>query len=250
MSARHSYSTTHGFAARPLGRKSSSDRLPCACRPQSCGIKFGMKSSHPSAESVLDDLGDKVVQGLALMVAQTRDDLQVYRRTFPSWAADSTDRGLLNWSHDRAWAHALRIFDGVPEVSFVDQPPLRELWVGTRYRLRVKKHDIDGQISTYLTQGALDFMEQEPAQTLNGLDEVRLIAGYRWDAELRELGPAVISLRSGPDKVVWAQILDEPVDGTVVSAVPIVPTDGPRAPEIRLTSDDEDRGQGEGTEQE
>jgi hypothetical protein len=55
-----------------------------------------MKSSYPSAEQVLEDLGDKVVQDLALMVAQTRDDLQVYRRTFPSWVADSTDRGLLN----------------------------------------------------------------------------------------------------------------------------------------------------------
>ncbi|MGH3693438.1 MAG: hypothetical protein ACRDRX_05490 [Pseudonocardiaceae bacterium] len=57
-----------------------------------------MKSSYPLAEQVLEDLGDKVVQGLALMVAQTRDDLRVYRRTFPSWVADSTDRGLLNWS--------------------------------------------------------------------------------------------------------------------------------------------------------
>ncbi|MCW2541551.1 MAG: hypothetical protein JWN95_3276 [Frankiales bacterium] len=92
-------------------------------------------------------------------------------------------------------------------------------------------------------------MEQEPAQTLDGLDEVRLIAGYRWDAELRELGPAVISLRSGPDKIVWTEILDEPVDGTVVSAVPIVPAGGPRAPEIRLVSDDESRGRDEGTEQ-
>lgn len=198
----------------------------------------------------MGELGDKVVQGLALMVAQTRDDLQVYRRTFPSWAADSTDRGLLNWSHDRAWAHALRIFDGVPEVSFVDQPPLRELWVGTRYRLRVKKHDVEGRVSTYLTQGALDFMEQEPAQTLDGLDEVRLITGYRWDAELRELGPAVISLRSGPEKVIWTEILDEPVNGAVVSAVPIVPADGPRPPEIGLVSDAEVRERGEGTEQE
>lgn len=120
--------------------------------------------------------------------------------------------------------------------------------VGTRYRLRVKKHDINGQVSTYLTQGALDFMEQEPAQTLDGLDEVRLIAGYRWDAELRELGPAVISLRSGPDTIVWTEELDEPVDGTVVSAVPIVPADGPRAPEIRLISDDESHGRDEGSE--
>ena len=72
------------------------------------------------------------------------------------------------------------IFDGVREVSFVDRPPTREIYVGTRYRLRVKKHDIDGAIATYLTQGALDFLEQEPA-TFDGLEEIRLIAGYGWD---------------------------------------------------------------------
>lgn len=87
-----------------------------------------MKSEYPLPEQVLDDLGDKVAQGLALMVGRTRTDLETYRRTFPAWVADSTDRGLLNWCHDRAWVHALRIFDGVPEVSSVDQPPTRELY--------------------------------------------------------------------------------------------------------------------------
>jgi len=114
------------------------------------------------------------------MVARPRQDLDVYRRTFPSWVADSTDRGLLNWCHDRTWAHATRIFDGVAGVSFIDSPPTREFYVGTRYRLRVKKHDIEGRVSTCLTQGALGFLEQEPA-TFDGLEEVRLIAGYRWD---------------------------------------------------------------------
>lgn len=81
-----------------------------------------MKSSHPSATEVLDDLGDKVAKGLALMVAQTRDDLRVYRRTFPLRVADSTDRGLLNWCHDRAWTHAMRIFAG-----YRWDPELREV---------------------------------------------------------------------------------------------------------------------------
>ncbi|MGH3754004.1 MAG: hypothetical protein ACRDRP_15165 [Pseudonocardiaceae bacterium] len=174
-----------------------------------------MKSEHQSAEQVLDDLGGKVTQGLALMVARTRADLDVYRRTFPEWVADSTDRGLLNWCHDRAWVHAVRIFDGMSEVSFVDQPPTRELYVGTRYRLRVKKHDIEGGVSTFLTQGALDFLEQQPA-TLDGLEEIRLIAGYRWDPGLREL--------------------DEPA-GAVTT--PILPPTQPRAPELGMASDDE-----------
>ena len=192
---------------------------------------------HPNPDDVLKDLGDKVVQGLALMVAHTADDLHVYRRTFPSWVADSTERGLLNWSHDRAWAHVTRIFDGISGVSFVDQPPKREIYVGTRYRLRVKKHDIEGRVSTYLTQGALDFLEQEPP-TLDGLEEIRLIAGYRWDPELREVGAAVISLRDGVDHVVWMHELDEPAAGAVASTVPILPPTAPRTPQIRMPSDD------------
>lgn len=205
-----------------------------------------MRSPFPSPEQVLDDLGDKVVAGLALMVAQTRYDLQVYRRTFPAWVADSTDRGLLNWSHDRAWAHALRVFDLVPGVSFVDQPPLREIYIGSRYRLRVKKHDAEGRVSTYLTQGALDFLEQEPP-TLDGLEQVRLVTGYRWDAELRQIGPTVVSLRDGAERLVWMHELDEPADGAVVSTIPILPPVEPPAPEIRLRSEDDKGERAEGT---
>jgi hypothetical protein len=197
-----------------------------------------MKSEHQSVEQVLDGLGSKVTQGLALMVARTRADLDVYRRTFPAWVADATDRGLLNWCHDRAWIHTVRIFDGISEVSFVDQPPTRELYVGTRYRLRVKKHDIEGGISTFLTQGALDFLEQEPA-TLDGLEEIRLIAGYRWDPELRELGAAVISLRDRHDHVIWMHELDEPADGAGAATTPILPPTQPQAPELGMLSNDE-----------
>jgi hypothetical protein len=205
-----------------------------------------MKSEYPSVEQVLDDLGDKVATGLALMVARTRADLVLYRATFPGWVADSTDRGLLNWCHDRAWAHAVTIFDGAPEVSFLDQPPTRELFVGTRYRLRVKKHDIDGAISTFLTQGALDFLEQEP-EVLDGFEEIRLIAGYRWDPELREVGAAVLSLRDGHDRVIWMHELDEPAGGAIATTTPILPTTGPRPPRIALPGDtdtDTDREQG------
>lgn len=195
-----------------------------------------MKSGYPSAEQVLDDLGDKVTAGLALMVAQVRRDLGVYRETFPSWVTESTDRGLLNWCHDRACAHVARIFDSVPEVVFVDRPPIRELRVGIRYRLQVKKHDIDGLVSTYPTPRALAFFEQEPP-TLDGFEEIRLIAGYRWDAELREIGPAVLSLRSGREHVVWMHELEEPSTG-IVTATPIVPAGDPRTPQIRMASDD------------
>lgn len=162
----------------------------------------------------------------------------MYRSTFPTWVADSSDRGLLNWCHDRAWAHVIRIFEAVPGVSFVDQPPTRELHVGVRYRLRVKKHDIEGHVSTYLTQGALDFLEQESA-TVEGLEEVRLIAGYRWDAELREVGAAVISLRDGQQHIVWMHELDEPAEVVGAIPTPILPPAEPRKPEIGMASNDE-----------
>ena len=192
-----------------------------------------MKSKHPSASDVLQDLGDKVIDGLALMVAQTREDLRVYRLTFPSWVADSSDRGILNWCHDRMWAHATRIFDAVDDVALADRPPVREISVGIKYRLRVKKHDLEGRVSTYLTQGALDFLEQEP-QTLEGMDEVRLIAGYRWLADETTLGNAVISLRDGVNKPIWMHDLAEPATGLVVTATPILPPTQPRRPEIGL----------------
>jgi len=215
------------------------DTPESGCRPPliAAGIFSGMESSHPTPEQVTEELGDKVVNGLAFMVAQTREDLRVYRTTFPGWVADSTDRGLLNWCHDRLWVHAVRIFEDLDGVTLVDRLPLREISVGIRYRLRVKKHDLDGKVSTYLTQGALDFLEQDPP-TLDGLEEVRLIAGYRWLAEERQLGAAVISLRDGKDRLVWMHDLDEPREGSVTTTIPILPPSQPRRPEIGLAADD------------
>lgn len=206
-----------------------------------------MESAHISAERVVEELGDKVVDALALMVAHVRDDLRVFRRTFPSWFADSTDRGLLDFAHDRAWAHLTRLLDDVDEVSFVDEMPKREFYVGTHYRLRVKKHNAEGQVSSYPTLSAQLFMTQEP--TLDGLEEVRLVAGYRWDSELRQVGVPVISLHDG-DRVIWDHDLNEPEDPQIVSAVPIVPAGGPTPPQIvvgdTVGNDDEDAATGEG----
>lgn len=200
-----------------------------------------MESAYISEELVVDGLGDKVVDALTLMVAQVRDDMRVLRRTFPSWAADSTDRGWLAFAHDRAWAHLTRLLDDVDEVSFVDQMPTRELYVGTLFRLRVKKHDAEGQVNSYPTLSARMFMTQEP-ETLEGLEEVRLVAGYRWDSELHQIGAPVISLHDGA-RVIWVHELDEPADPQVVSAIPIVPTDGPVPPRVVI-------GDGAGTQNE
>lgn len=191
-----------------------------------------MNSGYPSEEDVITDLGDKVVAGIAHAVAQMRDDLRVYRNTFPGWVGASTDRGLLSWCHDRAWAHLTSTFDDVVEVDVVDRPPLREMFVGTRYRLRFKKHDVEDRVTTYPTQTALAFLEQDSA-TLDGLEEVCLVAGYRWDPVLRQVGAGVISLRDGRENVIWTHVLAEPTTG-IVEATPIVGATGPTAPRIDM----------------
>ena len=157
-----------------------------------------MKSEYLSAEWVIDDLGDKVAQGLAMMVARTRADLALYRQTFPGWVANSTDRGLLNWCHDRAWAHAVVIFDGVREVSFVDRPPTREVYVGTRYRLRVKKHDIDGAIAEFehalMSERTRDGLEAARARGRTGGQKPKLgVRQARLAREMYEAGELTVA---------------------------------------------------------
>lgn len=195
-----------------------------------------MKSSHPTPDEVVADLGDKVVDGLALAIAQTREDLRVYRQTFPAWVADATERGIKNWVHDRVFAHASRVLDAVPDVSIFDREPRREIIVGVRYRLRLKTHEMDGAVSTYPTQGALEFMLQG-APTLEGLEELRLVAGPRWLRDTSTPGSAVISLRDGLDDVKWMHDLPDPKSG-IVTPVPIVPPSGPRRPAIGLRGEE------------
>jgi hypothetical protein len=71
----------------------------------------------------------------------------------------------------------------------------------------------------------------------DGLEEIRLIAGYRWDPELREVGAAVISLRDGHGRVIWMHELDEPAGGAIATTTPILPTTGPRPPRIAMPGD-------------
>jgi hypothetical protein len=101
------------------------------------------------------------------------------------------------------------------------------------YRIRVKRHHWDGRVSTYPTEAALDFMAQPPEQkTLEGMQEIRLIAGYHWDKDLRDITAGVLSLRDGLDKKIW--LIELPLsdsgEGTGTSAMPTSPT--PQSPII------------------
>ncbi len=189
--------------------------------------------SYPDSATVLDGLGDKVVAGLSRAVMLTAHDLRRYRETFPLWVAEASERGLANWIHDRIWSHLLVVLDSVPGVTMADREPTREITVGVTYRLRVKRHHDDGQINTYPTPTALEFFAQAPVQeTFDGLEEIRLAAGYEWDADTRDMGDAVLSLRDGRENIIWKETLPpsaEPDAGGGVS-FPSVP--GPTAPTV------------------
>ena len=188
------------------------------------GIFSGM-FSYPPAEDVLSDLGDKVVIALVGATKSTRDDLAAYRETHPGWVADHSDRGLANWIHDRLWAHLRRSLDDVDLVALSEQGSTREITIGVRYRARVKRHSLADRIRSYPTKAALAFWAQ--SDTLEGLEEVRLGFGYRWDPEDRRMGSAVISLRDGLDKeAIWAVIVDtgNASDATAITSTPVDPS--------------------------
>lgn len=167
--------------------------------------------SYPTWERAAADLGDKVIAGVSGAVASAKADLLTYRQTFPAWVLESTERGLAGWIHDRLWFYLISNLQDVPEVGVVDREPTRELGVGVQYVMRVKRHHEDGSVRTYPTQTALEFLIQPPQETLDGLEQWNLIAGYVWERETRSMGSAVISLRDGR-RIIWEAHVD---DGTV-----------------------------------
>jgi hypothetical protein len=202
----------------------------------------------PEPDVVLRGLGDKVVDSLSRAVVLGRRDLAEYRSSFPGWVADASERGLANWIHDRIWSHLLVQVQGIEEVSIVDKEPTREMFVGTTYRMRVKRHHIDGQVNSYPTPTALDFFGQGGTLPIPTLEEVNLIAGYEWDREERAMGVPMLSLRNGQTNIIWSVELPE-VDeqgeaGIVVR--PIVP--GPTGPTVGLPGIDVRRDRSRGQE--
>lgn len=189
--------------------------------------------SHPNSQEVLEALGDKIVNSLGAVVFEARKDLDNYRSTFPDFVADASERGLANWIHDRLWTHLISNLEDSDTVQFVDNGPTREVLVDDTYRLRIKRHDAQGRVTSYPTASANAFFEQLSLELqLDGGTEVRLIAGYRWTPESREIGPAVLSYRDGVDNLVWMVELPEPTQGT--PAVPITGPSVPPQPQIGL----------------
>ena len=208
------------------------------------GIFSGMKS-YPSREQVVDDLGDKVIFGLAKSVHDTRQDLAVYRRLQPGVVAQHSARGLANWVHDRLWYHLGVNLGDIDEVSFVDREPHRELYVGLRYHFRVKRHSDIGRVRSYPTQAVLNFYGDGAEQgAFEGFDEVRLTTGYTWDRQMRDIGPGIITLPKNRKEAEWVFELPEPDAGMQADVTPLPPISEPPAPVVYVEDDEDDADSG------
>jgi hypothetical protein len=79
-----------------------------------------------------------------------------------------------------------------------------------------------------------NFFAQGPVQLpLDGMEEVRLAAGYERDRTERTVGDAVLTLRSHLNKVIWKETLppwEEPGEDAGGVHIPTVP--GPTPPTI------------------
>lgn len=185
---------------------------------------------------VLDELGDKVLEALAASVTGARRDFLRYQTTLPDFAAQASSRGSANWIHDRLWHHVRALLDDVDDVLLIDLGVTREVVLGGRYRIRMKRHHPPAQVATYPTQTAMHFMSQAPEQlVLEGLEQVNLIAGYVWFGDSAEIGTAVLSLRDGQDNVLWVHELPETdLDRSANVATPLPPRDEHENTQVRL----------------
>ena len=179
-------------------------------------------NSAADPDAVLQDLGDKFAEALVESVEAARADLDAFRAWQPGWFPSFTSRVTANFLHERLWAALVSRVDDLDHVDVLDREPRRELYSST-YVLRVKRHHVGDRISAYPTAGALKFWSSE--LTLPGLESVSLALGYMWDADLREVGDAVISFRNALDKPVWAIALTRGAGGaTGITWAPVDPS--------------------------
>lgn len=180
------------------------------CCPTADGI-FGGMIDPRNTRSVVEAVGQESLDAIGIAVRDTRADLHLYRSTLPALAARHSNRGILNWVHDQFFAHVRAQFEStVDETHVLDREPVRDIFVGPNFRFRFKKHSDQDMVTSYPTNAFLAFAAQDPPQLIQ---EVRLIGGYRWDQETREIGTAVLSARDGRSNVLWALELTESAGG-------------------------------------
>ena len=178
---------------------------------------------YPSADDTLDALGDKVVQAIADAVDNARDDLAEYRAIQPGWVADHSERGLANWMHDRVWARLRATLDSVPGVILHESGPTREITVNDYVRVRIKRHDTAGNVTAYPTLASAEFFAQPTATSFEGMEQIHVVAGYRWLKDSRDVAEAVLSLRDGIDNIIWQVELSGRAPVSAAVPVPVSP---------------------------
>lgn len=140
---------------------------------------------------------------------------------------------------DPPQAHLIAFADSIPGMDVHESGPTREVITGLNFRIRFKRHHEDGDVSSYPTEAFLDFVVQ-PAMQLPGMEETRLIAGYEWNKDLRDIGKPLISLRDGKENVIWKVDLpmadDDYGEGETGPTAPVVTPEapGPTAPTVDI----------------
>jgi len=185
--------------------------------------------SPRDSQTVLDELGSKFLLALVRATDSARDDLASMREWNPGWFPYFFQRDIACVVHSRIWAALMSELEEVDGVNLRTEEPFREVRISTgsgrTYTLRIKRHSEDDQIRSYSTPTDLAFWGGLSA-TFEGMEEVRLAAGYRWLAASGDVGNPVVSYREGKDNPIWAVEVDTGAAGSVtpVEYRPVSPT--------------------------
>ena len=162
-------------------------------------------------DDVLADLGAVFPAALLRATDAARDDLREFRTLRPGWALGMFQREVAGFIHSRIWANLSESLSGEAGLSLRTQEPHREVTLasgpGRTYTFRVKRHSEEDRIRSYPTPTDLEFWGGADI-TFDGMEKVHLAAGYRWQADTGEIGPAVISYREGKENIVWAMEIE------------------------------------------
>lgn len=171
-----------------------------------------MFSPH-DPDAVLAEVGDKFLLALVRATAAAGDDLTLMRAWQPRWCAGMFQREIAGLVHSRIWWYLTHDLRGMDGVQLHTKEPHREVRLvgplGRTVAVRIKRHSDQDRISSYPTASDIEFWGGS-RHTVGGMEEITLAAGYRWDREQEQVGPAVISYREGRDNLVWAVEVEAP----------------------------------------
>ena len=187
---------------------------------KSAGIFTGM-FSFPNPDEVFEQLGDKVLQAFSDALVEARSDYEKFRTRFASWMPEASQRAIASLIHDRIWAAMVRGVDDLPNVKIVDAEPTRQIVVNGNCVVRIKRHSVGENISSYPTKGAREFWGNR--SVIPSMESVNLAMGYIWDADERIIGDAVLSFREGMSNTIWCVKLDAGVGATQIGWTPLEP---------------------------